>query len=138
MNNAAPCFDAAAVNYDKDETTEYQIRQFPTESPSFLPDWEDIFSPFRGSKPTVRRSRPNSDAPDLVWEIDPPHRLHGAYVAYKEFSYDDHGHVCELTPETGQEDGLQAGHLSDDASQYREIKEHIVSCPCVTVASSSY
>ncbi|KAK0623881.1 hypothetical protein B0T14DRAFT_426627 [Immersiella caudata] len=123
MSNATSGFDAEAVRYNKEETVDYQRRQLPAELSLSSSDWEEIFSPFRGSRPTVKR--PHSGTVDAIWKIDTPARLNGAYVGYDEFGYDEDGHVCRLTPERSRDGG--PGRVSEDVNRCKEIMEHIVS-----------
>ena len=124
--NAMARQEARVWEYDENETRDYQIRQLPTESTFSSPDWEEVFLPFRGSKPTVERQNDAPGAANLAWKIDPPALLKGAYVDFDEFCYDEDGYVCRLGPEPAPVNNL--GRRSEDVSRYREFKERIVSC----------
>ncbi|KAK5651199.1 hypothetical protein OQA88_12747 [Cercophora sp. LCS_1] len=128
-NGTTVSYDAGVVHYDKGETEDYQVRQLPEASTSSSPDWEEIFSPFQWSKPIVERTSGGPGTPNLVWKIDPPTRLRGAYVDFDEFGYDEDGYVCRLGSELTS---LSDSHLErrhESAGTHREIKEHIESIP---------
>ncbi|KAK4450497.1 hypothetical protein QBC34DRAFT_297065 [Podospora aff. communis PSN243] len=126
--------DIRAVQYNKKETADYQIRQSPTESTLSSPDWDEVFSGLHYSRPIVQRRRPGQGAAHFVWKIDPPAQLKGAYVAYDEFGYDGDGYICKLMPEAERDDELEGE--TDHVGSCRDIEEHIVSCRISSFSSS--
>ncbi len=123
--------DARMAHYDEAKTVDYQIRQLPTESTFSSPEWEEIFSPFRLSKPAVERQHHASGATNLTWTIDPSARRNGAYVDYDEFGYDKDGYLCkleaDLTPGVRRAGRSGPTYRSNDFGHRTEISEHIVS-----------
>jgi hypothetical protein len=114
---------------------DYQFRQLPTKPILTSPEWEEIFFPFNPVLPTVDAAKHTRDAmvtgltKVLTWELDEPAILHGIYVDFDEFGYNQNGYVCRLEQDPAEVTSATVSRQPSQTGGYLlrpEIEEHMV------------